>query len=260
MHPTWQADGTHAWDVKHIVRTIVLSHTYRQSSVSSPQLDEKDPDNRLIARQSRFRVDAEVVHDVALAASGLLVEQFGGPSVKPYQPDGYYMPMNFPKREYSASHNQELYRRGVYTIWQRTFLHPAMANFDAPSREECTVNRVNSNTPLQSLDLLNDPIYVEAARVLAEGMLSHGGKSNTQRIDWAFQRALNRPATKAEIAVLDGLHFKALTEFRASPDSAQKLIHLGESPVPKDEKPVELAAMTTVARAILNLHETITRN
>ena len=125
MQPAWQPEGTHAWDVKHLVRTIVTSYTYRQSSAVTPQLEEKDPYNRLLARQSRFRVDAEVVHDIALSVSGLLVEQFGGPSVRPYQPDGYLAAMNFPKREYSASRGPDLYRRGVYTVWQRTFLHPA---------------------------------------------------------------------------------------------------------------------------------------
>ena len=125
--------------------------------MSTPELDERDPDNRLLARQSRFRVDAEVVRDIALSVSGLLVEKFGGPSAKPYQPDGYLATLNFPKREYAASRGDDLYRRGVYTFWQRSFLHPSLLTFDAPTREECTVNRVNSNTPLQALVLLNDP-------------------------------------------------------------------------------------------------------
>ena len=192
MEPTWQAEGTHPWDVKHIVRTIVTSHTYQQSSLVSPQLEERDPDNRLLARQSRFRVDAEVVHDMALSVSGLLVEKFGGPSVKPYQPEGYWAALNFPKREYAASQGEDLYRRGVYTHWQRTFLHPSLVAFDAPSREECTVNRVNSNTPLQALVLLNDPIFVEAARVFAQNTLKKGGPTLDGQIDWAFFQALDR--------------------------------------------------------------------
>ena len=175
MHPEWNAAGAHDWDVKHLIRTIVLSGTYRQSSMSNPQLDERDPDNRLLARQSRMRVDAEMVHDIALEVSGLLVDKFGGPSVRPYQPDGYLATLNFPKREYAASHGDDLYRRGVYTFWQRSFLHPRLVTFDAPTREECTVNRVNSDTPLQALDLLNDPIYVEAARVFAQHILQDGG-------------------------------------------------------------------------------------
>ncbi len=180
MNPQYDAAGTHPWDVRHMVRTIVLSDTYRQSSLSSPELDQRDPDNRLLARQSRFRVDAESVHDLMLEISGLLVNKFGGPSVKPYQPEGYLAALNFPKRGWSASRNEDLYRRGIYTFWQRTFLHPTMMNFDAPTREECAVSRVNSNTPLQALDLLNDPTFVEAARVFGERILHEGGHQSAE--------------------------------------------------------------------------------
>ncbi len=260
IHPEWNATGAHDWDVKHLVRTIVLSHTYRQSSMSNPKFDERDPDNRLLARQSRMRVDAEMVHDIALDVSGLLVEKFGGPSVRPYQPDGYLATLNFPKREYTASHGDDLYRRGVYTFWQRSFLHPSLVTFDAPSREECTVNRVNSDTPLQALDLLNDPIYVEAARVFAQHILKDGGQTSLARFDWAFTRALGRKPTLEERRTLEGLYRKNLARFQAAPASAQQLAHVGESPSAANEPTAELAAMTTVARAILNLHETITRN
>jgi hypothetical protein len=260
MAPEWNAGGAHAWDVKHMIRTIVMSHTYRQSSMSNPKLDERDPDNRLLARQSRFRVDAEMVRDIALEVSGLLVDKFGGPSAKPYEPDGYLAALNFPKREYSASRGDDLYRRGVYTFWQRTFLHPSMTNFDAPTREECTVNRVNSDTPLQALDLLNDPIYVEAARVFAQHILKDGGQSAPQRLDWAFFRALGRKPTPVERGTLADLYRKNLARFQAAPDDAKQLIHVGEAPLAGDAAPADLAAMTTVARAILNLHETITRN
>ncbi|MBL8223065.1 MAG: DUF1553 domain-containing protein, partial [Bryobacterales bacterium] len=171
------AANAHAWDVKHLIRTIVTSHTYRQSSASNAVIDAKDPDNRLLARQSRYRVDAELVRDIALAASGLLSEKFGGPSVRPPQPEGYLAALNFPKREWSASKGDDLYRRGLYTRWQRTFLHPSLAAFDAPTREECTVTRVISNTPLQARVLLNDPVYVEASRVLAQRALTEGGKT-----------------------------------------------------------------------------------
>lgn len=257
MHPQYNAAGTHDWDMKHLVRTIVTSAAYRQSSAVTPELEEKDPDNRLIARQSRYRVDAEEVRDIELSAAGLLVEKFGGPSVKPYQPDGYLATLNFPKREYAASHGDDLYRRGIYTLWQRSFLHPSLLNFDAPSREECTVNRVNSNTPLQALDLLNDPIYVEAARYFAQNILKNGG---APAIDWAYERALGRKPAERERAVLLGLYQESLKEFRADPKAASEFIHTGEKPVDPSVKPADLAAMTTVARAILNLHETITRN
>jgi hypothetical protein len=230
------AEFMERWDARHIVRTIVTSHTYRQASLSNPQLDERDPDNRLLARQSRFRVDAEVVRDIALSVSGLLAEQFGGPSVKPVQPDGYLAAMNFPKREYSAGRGNELHRRSVYTLWQRTFLHPTLLTFDAPTREECAVNRVNSNTPLQALVLLNDPIFVEAARTFAQNILISGGTTFDGRLNWAFARALNRTPQPEEKKILEGLYRRNL---------------------PRGD---ELPAMAEVARAILNLHETITRN
>ena len=261
MQPAWQAEGTHAWDMKHLVRTIVTSHAYRQASAPNPAADERDPDNRLLARQTPMRVDAEVVHDTALAVAGLLTDHFGGPSVRPYEPEGYLAAMNFPKREYSASWNDNLYRRALYTQWQRTFLHPTLLTFDAPTREECTVNRAVSNTPLQALVLLNDPIFVEAARVFAQNILASGSKNFDDQLDWAFQRALNRSPVKEERRILSKLYKKSLPGFRAgNAENAQKLVSVGESPVPAGMKQPELAAMTTVARAILNLHETITRN
>jgi hypothetical protein len=259
MHPQYQASGAHDWDMKHLVRTIVMSAAYRQSSAVRPELEEKDPDNRLLARQSRYRVDAEEVRDIELSVAGLLVEKFGGPSVKPYQPDGYLATLNFPKREYAASHGDDLYRRGIYTLWQRSFLQPSLLNFDAPSREECTVNRINSDTPQQALDLLNDPIYVEAARYFAQNVLK-SGLNGPPAIDWAFDRALSRKPTEKERQVLLKLYQESLTEFRADPKAATEFIHTGEKPVDPALKPADLAAMTTVARAILNLHETITRN
>jgi uncharacterized protein DUF1553/uncharacterized protein DUF1549/cytochrome c len=256
----------HDWDVKHIIRLIVTSHTYRQSSnpqsaTHNPQsAEDRDPDNRLLARQNRFRVEAETVHDIALAVSGLLVEKFGGPPVRPYQPDRYLAMLNFPMRDYSADHGESLYRRGVYTHWQRTYLHPSLLVFDAPPREECTVNRVSSNTPLQALTLLNDPIYVEAARVFAENTLKQGGGTINARIDWDFLRALGRKPEPKERQILSDLYRKSLREFQSDPKSAKELISIGDAPLPKNVNAPELAAMTTVTRAILNLHEMITRN
>jgi hypothetical protein len=260
MTPEYRAGGTHEWDVKHLLRTIVTSATYRQSSVSTPELDKRDPDNRLLARQSRFRIEAESVRDTALEISGLLVRQFGGASVKPYQPEGYLAALNFPKREWSASHGSDLYRRSVYTHWQRTFLHPSLLNFDAPTREECTVNRVNSNTPLQALDLLNDPIFVEAARVFAENILDQGGKTVDSQLTWAFQRSLERKPDTAELNALRKLHRSAALHFETDRKGAADLLAIGEAPVPANMKTEDLAAMTSVARVILNLHEAITRD
>jgi hypothetical protein len=282
MHPTsepqnWDANHInlsdsprsqpHDWDVKHIIRLIVTSHAYRQSSnpqstTSSgrnPQLEERDPDNRLLARQSRFRVDAESVRDIALSVSGLLVEKFGGASVKPIQPEGYLRPLNFPQRDYSHDRGEAQYRRGLYVHWQRTFLHPSLATFDAPSREECTVNRVNSNTPLQALVLLNDPIFIEAARVFAQNAMRQGATADAQ-IAWAFNRALGRKPSLDERRVLMDLYGKSLAQFQKDPASAAEFVAIGDAPLAKELPTNKVAAMTTVTRAILNLHETITRD
>ena len=260
MKPEYQAAGAHQWDVKHLLRTIVTSATYRQSSLSNPDLDKRDPDNRLLARQSRFRIGAESVRDTALEVSGLLVKQFGGVSVRPYEPEGYLAALNFPKREWSASHGDDLYRRAVYTHWQRTFLHPSLLNFDAPTREECTVNRINSNTPLQALDLLNDPIFVEAARVFAENVLDKGGKTLDAQLSWAFERSLERKPAEPELKVLRDLHRNASIHFETDKKGASDLLAIGDTPVPATMKPSDLAAMTSVTRVILNLHEAITRD
>jgi hypothetical protein len=260
MKPEFNASGSHAWDMKHLVRLIVTSHTYRQSSLTTSQLEERDPANRLLARQSRFRLDAEVVHDVVLQASDLLAEKFGGPSVRPYQPDGYLAALNYPRRSYSADRSDDLYRRGIYTFWQRTFLHPSLLAFDAPSREECVLERTMSDTPLQSLDLLNDPIYVEAARVFAEHALKEGGPNLIRQITWAFARATGRPPDASEIKTLSDLHKTSLARFKADPASASQFIRVGEKPVPPGISPPEAAAMATVTRVILNLHEVITRD
>ena len=166
-----------SWDVKYVVRSVVLSETYRQSSDGS-DLRDRDPYNLLFARQARHRLDAETVRDNALAVSGLLVERLGGPSVKPYQPAGYWAYLNFPMREWENGRGEDLYRRGLYTHWQRQYLHPSMLAFDAPSREECTADRARSNTPLQALVLLNDTAYVEAARALAEAIVREGGATD----------------------------------------------------------------------------------
>jgi hypothetical protein len=257
MHPQVDTGGTHDWDVKHIIRLIVTSHTYRQSSLDAANGDEKDPENRLLAHQNRFRVDAENVRDVVLQVSGLLTEKLGGPSVRPIEPPGYLGALNFPKREYSASYGDDLYRRGLYTTWQRTYLHPSLLNFDAPTREECTVSRSTSNTPLQALDLLNDPIYVEAARVFAQNAPRLGFDA---QLAWIFDRALNRAPTAEERSILRKLYDRNLKRFTANPSAARALVAEGEKPLPPKADAVRLAAMTTITRAVLNLHELITRN
>jgi hypothetical protein len=248
------------WDVKHLLRLMAMSATYRQSSQTSERLRQRDPYNRLLARQARFRLDAEMVRDNALAVSGLLSRQVGGPSVKPYQPAGYWQFLNFPVREYHADHGLNQYRRGLYTYWQRTFLHPSLLAFDAPSREECTVERPRSNTPLQALVLLNDPTYVEAARTLAECILRKGGPDLEPQIQFAFRQVLNRQAMPEELKVLTGLYRRHLGQYEKDRSAAEALMQTGEEPVAKDLDLVKLAAWTSVARVLINLHETITRS
>jgi hypothetical protein len=248
------------WDVKHVLRLLVRSSTYRQSSAAPRELRERDPGNAWLARQGRFRLDAEMVRDNALAVGGLLVRKVGGPSVRPYQPAGYWSYLNFPKREWQSDKGEGLYRRGLYTYWCRTFLHPGLLAFDASTREECTAERPRSSTPLQALVLLNDPIYVEAARVFAEHIVRQGGADTAGRLRWAYRRALSRPPSPREEQLLGELLARHRAEFHADPEAARKLIHTGDWPVPTDLDAAELAAWTSVARVLLNLHETITRS
>jgi len=262
MHPEFDAQAAHDWDIKHVIRLIVTSDTYQQASLAESKGDDKDPENRLFAHQNRFRIDAENVRDVILRVSGLLNDKFGGPSVSPFEPVGYLAALNFPKREYSASYGEDLYRRGVYTTWQRTFLHPSLLNFDAPTREECTVSRSTSNTPLQALDLLNDPIYVEAARVFAQQAVSSAGARPATfdaQLAWIFDRALNRAPAAEERALLRGLYERSLKRFTADPSIARELLSEGETPPPPNVNAVRIAALSAVTRAVLNLHELITR-
>ena len=248
------------WDTKHMVRLIVSSDAYQQTSVSSKKLRARDPQNRELAVQSRWRLDAELVRDNALAASGLLVEKIGGPSVKPYQPDGYWENLNFPARTYDNSDGQDQYRRGLYTWWQRSYLHPSMVAFDAPTREECAAERNRSNIPQQALVLLNDPTYVEASRALAVRILKEGGTDAKSRLAWAWRHVLSRAPRSDELKTIQPLLEKQLDEYRSDSKSAESLLKIGQTPLPKDLDPSELAAWTNIARVILNLHETITRS
>ncbi len=247
------------WDIKHLVKKIVSSQTYQQVSAFRMELKDRDPFNRLLARQSRFRFSAEVIRDNALAVSGLLVRDIGGPSVKPYQPKGYYANLNFPKRVYQHQSGEKQYRRGMYTHWQRTFPHPSMMAFDAPTRQECTAERPNSNTPIQALTLLNDPSYVESARVFAEDILNQRKLSAKERINWAFQRALSRPASLTEQSIVFALFNQHQNDFEKDKDAAQLLASSGEKEAVLGLNESDLAAWTSVARTVLNLHEVISR-
>lgn len=246
------------WDIKHMVRTMVLSAAYRRSSQATEELKEADPYNRYHARQSVTRLEAEFVRDNALAVSGLLNTKIGGPSAKPYQPAGYYRELNFPKREYVPDWNENQYRRGLYAHRQRTFPHPALLAFDATPREECTAERPVSNTPLQALVLLNDPSFVEAARLLAERMLRSGATVD-QRIDFAFREAFSRLPTGEERAILRRLYETQRAHYRRNRGAAAELLTVGMARAPGDLDRRELAAWTSVARALLNKHEFIMR-
>jgi len=248
------------WDVKAMVRTIVTSSTYRQSSTYRADLAEVDPNNRLLARQSPRRLEAEFVRDNALFASGLISLDMGGPSVHPYQPAGYYSALQFPDRDYLAESDERQYRRGLYIHWQRTFLHPMLANFDAPSREECTASRNISSTPQQALTLLNDPTFVEAARALAEQSLAaHAGGDFRAGLDEAFRRLLARPPTGRESESLESFYKGQLAYYAGKPDEALKAISVGNHAQTGVVEPAALAAWTSVARVLLNLNETIVR-
>lgn len=249
------------WDIKHMVRLIVTSQTYKQTSSAD---DAWDPENKWLARQDRFRLDAELIRDNVLAVSGLLSKKVGGRSIQPYQPEGYWANINTfgvqgPGTTWTTEQDQEQYRRGVYMYWKRTFLHPGMLAFDAPTRQESEAQRASSNTPSQALVLLNDPTYVEAARVFAARILTEGGATVEEQIDWAYREALSRPARPQEVTLLRDLHAAALAGFAEDEEGAIKLISTGIAPKEDAVPPAELAAATSIARAIFNLHELITR-
>jgi hypothetical protein len=248
------------WDMKHMVRTIVTSQTYRQASTAPHELAAADPATRELARQSCFRLDAELVRDNALSIAGLLSPTIGGPSARPYQPAKYWDNLNFPPRDYVADHGENEYRRGLYTWRQRTFPHPSLIAFDASSREACTADRTRSNIPQQALVLLNDPTYVEAARVFAARILKESHGTIEQRLAWAWQQALQRNPSADEIRTMHTLLENRLADYRADAASADALLKTGLAPVPATLDKAELAAWTHIARVLLNLHETITRS
>jgi hypothetical protein len=251
------------WDLKALNRLIVTSATYRQSSRVTPALRERDPENRLLARGSRYRLDSHAVRDNALAVSGLLVEKLGGPPVKPYQPPGLWEELSFKKKttidDYVQDHGDKLYRRTLYTFWKRTAPPPALAIFDAAGRETCTVRLSRTNTPLQALNLLNDVVYVEAARKLGERMIREGGSTPTDRLAYGFRLATSRRPEARELASLLKGFEQYAERFHADLAAAKGLLGVGESKADKSLDPAELAAYAASANVILNLDETLTR-
>jgi hypothetical protein len=252
------------WDVKAMQRLIVTSAVYRQASKVTPELFEKDPENRLMARGPRFRLPAEMIRDNALSVSGLINDKIGGPSVLPYQPKGLWEEMafggDFSAQTYEQSHGADLYRRSMYTFGKRTVPYPGLNTFDAPDREKCSARRTITNTPLQALLLMNDPTYLEAARALAQRDLKEAPAKDEERIRYAFRLVNDRDPSAKESDVLSRLYQKERDHYAAHKDAAQKLITIGESKPDTRFEPAELAAWTMVASTILNMDETVTKN
>jgi hypothetical protein len=249
------------WNVKGMVKEIVTSATYRQSSNVTPELLKRDPTNKMLARGPRFRLPAEVIRDQALDVAGLLVEKIGGRSVRPYQPAGIWDETAAFGNLINYKHDkgEGLYRKSLYTIWKRTASPPELTLFDVPSRETCRVSRARTNTPLQALIMLDDVTFVEAARVFGERIIKEGGKSSGQRLDFAFQTLLGREPTSKEMQILkDGLDH-SLAHYKTNAKAAEELISQGDSKRDPRIDPAELAAYTITASALLNLDETITK-
>ncbi|MGD1894519.1 MAG: DUF1553 domain-containing protein [Cyclobacteriaceae bacterium] len=249
------------WDLKGLIKTMVMSGTYRQASVQNADQVKSDPANILLARGPSKRLSAEMIRDNALAASGLLVEQLGGASVKPYQPEGLWIEKgNFSHEllRYKADEGDSLYRRSLYTFVKRTSPHPAMVAFDAPNRDICTMKRESTNTPLQALVLLNDPQFVEAARVMGQRLQAEGGESPDEKITYGFRLATGRMPSAKEVDILENLFTGAKDRFSQKPTQADSLLAVGEYPVEPNLDQVETAAWAMVASTLLNHDEAYT--
>jgi Protein of unknown function (DUF1553)/Protein of unknown function (DUF1549)/Planctomycete cytochrome C len=247
------------WNTKALLRLIVTSATYRQSSKVRPELLEKDPRNRLLARAPRVRLEAEMVRDQALALSGLLSQKVGGPSVFPPQPGGLWQAAFNGERTWSTSEGEDRYRRGLYTFWRRTVPYPSMAVFDAPSREICAIRRVRTNTPLQSLVTLNDPVYVEAAQALARRIVREGGSDVASRARLGLRLCLCREPRPEQVEPLVALYAQEHERYRKTPAAAMSLATEPLGPIPLGMEPADLAAWTTVANVLLNLDSVLTK-
>ena len=254
------------WDVKHLVKLMVTSSAYQQSAVVDPKLLERDPDNRLFARSSRSRLEAETIRDQALAVAGLLDRRVGGPSVTPFQPPGLWEAIgftdngNFSSQKYAQSEGADNYRRGLYVYWKRSMPYASFVTFDAPSREVCTVKRPRTNTPLQALVLMNDPVYVEAARGLARRVLIEGGSGDTEKLIYAFRLCVGRQPEKSELKIMGDKLAEQRANFRADEVSARKLVVVGEKKYPAGVAVGEVAAWAAMGNILLNLDEMLSKN
>ena len=248
------------WDIKRAIKLMVMSSTYRQASALTADKLATDPENRLLSRGARFRLQAEFVRDNALAASGLLVPKIGGPGVKPYQPAGLWNEVSLNGNlRFVRDSGEKLYRRSMYTYWKRSAPAPSMTIFDAPTREKCLLKRSRTNTPLQALVTMNDPQFVEAARALAQAGLQDGGSSVEQQIVFIFRRAAGvRPTTGVQTILMEAFQ-EELERFKTDADIANRLLSIGESKRDKSLDAATHAAMTVVTSMILNLDETLTR-
>jgi len=250
------------WDVQHMLKLMMSSAAYAQSSRARPELRDVDPDNRLIAYFPRKRLSAEAIRDQALYVGGLLVERFGGPSVKPYQPEGLWKEVAMLQsntRLFVRGQGEDLWRRSVYTYWKRACPPPAMLMLDAPTREFCNVRRTTTDTPLQALVLWNDEQFVEAARASAQRVLAEPGDAD-ERLVRLFRRCTGRRPDAGELDLLRAALAQFVERYRGTPQDAQKLVEAGESPVPEGADPVQLAAWTMIASSLLNLDATICRS
>ena len=245
------------WDTKRLLKLIVTSATYRQSSRVAPALQHRDPDNRLLARGPRYRLSADVIRDQVLFASGLLVEQVGGPSVKPYQPTGLAKELTGTE-DFVQDHGTSLYRRSLYTFWKRTIAPPTLMTFDAANRETCVVRETRTNTPLQALNLMNDVTFVEAARVLAERVMKKETTPDS-RLALAWRLAAARPPSPAELKILQAALAQHRAHYRQDQKAALKLVSTGEAPRDRKLDLAEHAAFAAVCNLILNLDEVITK-
>jgi hypothetical protein len=247
------------WDVKRLLREIALSATYRQSSTPSAEAQTRDPQNLLLAHGPRFRLEAEMVRDQALAVSGLLARKQGGPSVYPPQPDGLWRAAFNSERTWATSNGEDRYRRGLYTYWRRTVPYPSMAAFDAPSREICTLRRISTNTPLQAFVTLNDPVYVEAAQALARRITTEAGPGPAARAAHGLRLSLARPPSQEQVDQLVALYQSSLEHYRQDSAAATQMATDPLGPLPAGSEAAELAAWTVVANTLLNLDGVLTK-
>jgi len=251
------------WDLQKLITRMLTSHAYLQDSKVSSALLKKDPENRLLARGPRHRLDAEVLRDQALYHSGLLVKKMGGRGVMPYQPPNIWEPVGFASsntRNYKQGKGEDLYRRSIYTFFKRTAPPPFMTSFDAPNRELSSPSRGRSNTPMQALQLMNDIQHVEAARNFAQRILKEGGKEDADKIQWAWKTVTSRNPQADETKVVAGLLHQQKTDYQANQEAAKKLIEYGESQADPELNQVELASWTLVANLLLNLDEVVNKN